>query len=513
MEKKDVFAILPYLKTTGRVPIRGILFRSSDDLEGLSTEQQGHLRTLFAMFFLQNDYRIKRMTYALFPVSEDRKAYQDIFRRLYEAQTLINYEYAAPQPPREDPFLSREHASMYVFTAEKVYCGLIWPYDPNIDYNVENVTGEKHPHNQDIEGYYGVLNSNMPCWVTGGNRIYPPVPHLTLNIPQDLWRDIAESIQVERHWAWRDVLEGYTYTNAELQKRLFSAMEWYNRSTAQDVDEAEVLLNLAVAFECLLNLENNDKITTRFRETVMTLLGSVPRLDSWLEQFYDARSSVVHKGIAQNIMFLAKEWERNRGKDTKALHYRSLTAYGRRIFRLCLTAILTSARVADDEGLAEFFVHNQERLETIIQQLSETAEPPEERLNSIAAAVAELHDHHWASQELVQSKTLVTVGKLVVKTYLETKPQLSNEDEAAVQEVLQQLDARDIEADNKLELFKRMIAVLDHGEDITVTEQPLAGVSLPGIILLSLLKYVTSPHFLTRKWIRRPQFNGQTAPS
>ncbi len=78
MEKKDVFAILPYLKTTGRVPIRGILFRSSDDLEGLSTEQQGHLRTLFAMFFLQNDYRIKRMTYALFPVSEDRKAYQDI---------------------------------------------------------------------------------------------------------------------------------------------------------------------------------------------------------------------------------------------------------------------------------------------------------------------------------------------------------------------------------------------------------------------------------------------------
>jgi hypothetical protein len=149
----------------------------------------------------------------------------------------------------------------------------------------------------------------------------------------------------------------------------------------------------------------------------------------------------------------------------------------------------------------------------MIQQLSETAEPPEERLNSIAAAVAELHDHHWASHELVQSKTLVTAGKLAVKTYLETKPQLSDEDEASVQGVLQQLEARDIEADNKLELFKRMMAALDHGEDITITEQPLAGVSQPGTIVLSLLKYVTSPHFLTRKWMRRPQINGQTASS
>ena len=510
MSKKDIFVILPYLKTTERVLLRGILFRSSDDLEGLSVDQQTHLQTLFAMFFLRNNLRIKRMTYALFELGEDRKANQDVFHRLYEAQTLINFEYAAPQSPREDPFLHRENASMYVFTEEKVYSGLIWPNDPNIDYNVEDITDEEFSQNQDIEGYYGILNGILPCWVTAGNRIYPPIPHLTLNIPQDLAYDIAGSIQVERHWAWRDVLEGYTYKNVELQKRLFTAMEWYNRSTSEDVDEEEVLLNLAVAFECLLNLENTDKITARFRETVMTLLGSVPRLDSWLEQFYDARSSVAHKGIAQNLMFLARDWERNRGRGTRALHYRSLTAYGRRIFRLCLTAILTSARVADDEGLAELFVHNQERLETIIQQLSETTEPPEERLNSIAAGVAELHDHHWASHEFVQSKTLVTAGKLAVKTYLETKPQLSDEDEAAVQEVLQQLDARDVEADKKLELFTRMMAALDHGQDIIITEQPRAGVSQPGTILLSLLKYVTSPHFLTRKWML-PQGDGQTS--
>ena len=51
MSKEVVFAIMPYLKTALPVTIRGIHFRSSDDLEGLSPEQQRHLKTLFSLFF------------------------------------------------------------------------------------------------------------------------------------------------------------------------------------------------------------------------------------------------------------------------------------------------------------------------------------------------------------------------------------------------------------------------------------------------------------------------------
>jgi hypothetical protein len=119
MIKKDVFVVLPYLKTTEPVFLRGIHFRSSDDLEGLEREQKAHLETLFAMFFLRENLRIKRMTYAHlelitysdFELIEGREGNQKLIWQLYEAQTLINYIYATPHPSTGDPFLSREHTS------------------------------------------------------------------------------------------------------------------------------------------------------------------------------------------------------------------------------------------------------------------------------------------------------------------------------------------------------------------------------------------------------------------
>src|SRR5256884_7463524 len=88
-------------------------------------------------------------------------------------------------------------------------------------------------------------------------------------------------------------------------------LEWHNRSTAEEVDERVALLNLAIAFESLLNLES-DKVTGRFRETIMTLLGSSPRLDSWVDQFYNARSAVAHKGKTHHLMFYAMDWDKKR---------------------------------------------------------------------------------------------------------------------------------------------------------------------------------------------------------
>jgi hypothetical protein len=504
--KKDVFVVFPYLKTTEPVVLRGILFRSSNDLEGLSPEQQSHLKTLFAMFFLRNSLRIKRMIYAHIELSEDHEMNRDLQQRLYEAQTLINYLYSTPHPTMGDPFLHREHASLYTFTTAKVHSSSIWPEDhPQIDYNVENVPEEDVPRHQYIDGYDGMLNGRLVFWVIPSSRIYAPVPHLSLNISQNLYWDLEQFTEKAKHWAWVDFLRGRKYKNEELEERLFTSIEWYNRSTTEDVDEEEVLLDIAVAFESLLNLENNDKLTARFRETVMILLGSTPRLDSWTEQFYNARSSVAHKGKAQHYMFYAMDWDKNRlpnvysGKDTKALPYRSLTTYGRRIFRLCLTVMLSNARIAEDDGLSSLFVHNQERLEMIRQQLKQTSESPEKRLNSIAEAVGDLHGHHWSSQELIPSELLVTVGRLVIEAYLETKPQFSEEVERLVQETLQQLRQQDISIDEKLHLFQRIIMVLRQNN--SVMDPSLLGTQQPLTIVLSLLNYLESPGFLTRKWM------------
>src|SRR5258706_9430763 len=107
MRKKDVFVIFPYLKTTEPVLVRGILLRSSDDLEGLSSGQQTHLKNLFAMFFLRENLRIKRMVYAHFELGEDAEANQKIIWRLYDAQTILTYEYATPHRTMGDPFFHK----------------------------------------------------------------------------------------------------------------------------------------------------------------------------------------------------------------------------------------------------------------------------------------------------------------------------------------------------------------------------------------------------------------------
>src|SRR5262249_46659016 len=132
------------------------------------------------------------------------------------------------------------------------------------------------------------------------------------------------------------------------------------------VNEDEVLLHLAIAFEFLLNLEYTPQITARFRESITVLLGPIPRLDSWVEQFYKARSSVVHKGKAQESKFIAQDWQQTRfksGYNTQPpLRYGSLISHGRIIFRLCLTSILSGTQLVEDQGILSLFVHDEERM-------------------------------------------------------------------------------------------------------------------------------------------------------
>ena len=73
MDKKYLFAIFPYIKTIAPVRIRGILLRSNDDLEGLSPEQQAHLKIMFSMFFLRNNLHITHMIYACLELDEDQQ--------------------------------------------------------------------------------------------------------------------------------------------------------------------------------------------------------------------------------------------------------------------------------------------------------------------------------------------------------------------------------------------------------------------------------------------------------
>ena len=76
-------------------------------------------------------------------------------------------------------------------------------------------------------------------------------------------------------------------------ERILTSITWYNRSLKSDIDESEALVNLAIAFESLLDLDRGDNITTRFKEAVSLIVRDVDRLESWITQFYKARSEIV----------------------------------------------------------------------------------------------------------------------------------------------------------------------------------------------------------------------------
>src|SRR5258708_35007223 len=137
----------------------------------------------------------------------------------------------------------------------------------------------------------------------------------------------------------------------EIEERIFTALEWHNKSTARDIEEEEALVYLSLAFESLLNLPQGTALSSRFKETVMVLLGSIPRLDSWLEQFYRARSAVVHEGRWPHVQFYAIDLDKKRlerfygiGKQNKQeteSEYLSFATHVAAIFRLWLSAILS----------------------------------------------------------------------------------------------------------------------------------------------------------------------------
>src|SRR6266540_3847992 len=89
MSTNELFIVLPYLKTSSPVMVRGIQFRSSDDIDFLPKETQEALKAIFSVFFLRDNLRIKRMTYAyISPDSAVRKSGY-VLQRLKEAQDII----------------------------------------------------------------------------------------------------------------------------------------------------------------------------------------------------------------------------------------------------------------------------------------------------------------------------------------------------------------------------------------------------------------------------------------
>src|SRR4051812_32800660 len=93
-----IYAVYPYLKTRGRIRLRGVEYRSCEDLDDVDPGAREHLKRLCAMFFLGDGVQIREMTCAYIPTGGDRSRQREVLRSAYEAQLLVGYLYSSPHP-------------------------------------------------------------------------------------------------------------------------------------------------------------------------------------------------------------------------------------------------------------------------------------------------------------------------------------------------------------------------------------------------------------------------------
>ncbi len=262
-----------------------------------------------------------------------------------------------------------------------------------------------------INGFDGLVNGRERIWVAPGSRIYPSALQLWINRSQDLCHDVVERFpkypcgELFEREAGRDEF-------GDLQPRILSALQWYARSCPLNVDENLEIAALAIAFESLLDLEQGPHITDKFKEVVTTLCGRINALDGWLTQFYDCRSSVMHKGRTSSVMY-NPAWTGKKDNKSAQLNYRSLVSYGRHIFHICLSAILSGTGLANRLGLAKLFVPNHRRITKLCEILSHSADTPTDCFAFISPLVREIETFRFVPDTGITKDMLLTASKLV----------------------------------------------------------------------------------------------------
>jgi hypothetical protein len=164
----------------------------------------------------------------------------------------------------------------------------------------------------------------------------------------------------------------------------------------------------------------------------MLLIGNVPRADAWLDQFYRARSEIVHRGEANALRF--NPYHGIKGVSEEAgSGYRSLLSYGWFIFQICAAAVSSGAMMARQIGLESMLLTNRQRLERISMVLS-SKEAANTRLAAVAQDVSDIERFQFVGEPGLTVDLLLGAAKLIARCYLEAIP-----DEAGMRPELQAL--------------------------------------------------------------------------
>lgn len=389
MDSPPTFSLLvfPFLATSEPVTIGKYRFRPTTDIAGLAAPQAKAVADIRDMLFFQGDYRVDVASYAeIEPVDLRWRAPE--LPQFEELQAVVAYRYSAPHETLGEPLLESESATLLLFSPGLVSATLVHPV-----HRAVRVVGAQPPPADpfgQIPGYQGLYNLREMFWVAAGSRIYGSLPHIGINLSQNLASEFGSH---PSRWGDSQQLQSLLRAAPSAGRtRVTTALRWFARANAGLSDDANALLCLAIAFEALLGLPEREKLTARFVDSIALLLGRVPRLDDWATQFYKARSQVVHEGRVKALRFRVREQP---GRE-----YLPLLSYGRHVFRMCVTTLLTGMDVAERRHLAEYLVTNEERLTQICMIANDAEQPNAQRIEQIRPLVKALVRYSLAPEDL-----------------------------------------------------------------------------------------------------------------
>ena len=153
------------------------------------------------------------------------------------------------------------------------------------------------------------------------DAIYPPTPDMT--IIQDHVNPDAAGLALSQDANW---INDQAIADRD---RVLLAMYWYGRSFSANPqeDDRTRIVHLATAFEVLLRIGLDRGKRRSLQAELGKLLGDHSILDEWTEQFYQARSEIVHRGWTADLLF-------HHPLATRA--HASLVRSGQRILRLAV---------------------------------------------------------------------------------------------------------------------------------------------------------------------------------
>ena len=265
-------AVFPFLKTSSPVSLGGVKFHPTGDFDGMTSEQRDSITEITKILFLKDDQQIRSPTFAVIQSVDIHAPQSEKMLLLRRIQDTVAYLYTVPHPIFGDVFLSSEHASLAILIPDNrisVFAlhaphGVLSELAPSAD------LGAKF-----VEGYRGLYNFRHYFWVTKDSRLYGPMPQLTLNIYQDLHRELERIDQEAPHLGL--LLQLLNKPIGEFGLRIFSAIRWFNGSSRATIDHHEAILNLSTAFEALLALPQSEKtdrlVDSISRGLLMILLG------------------------------------------------------------------------------------------------------------------------------------------------------------------------------------------------------------------------------------------------